>query len=134
MKRVGWSWVTAAAVVVSASLACGEGTTAPVPGTLVVSVTTPNSDDGAMLFTVEGGGIGKPTAVSSSHVLFFRATGTTSLTAVVVGNIAAGPLLSFEAPDVGLASSYTTTITEVAARDNALRPSLSGYTLSVSRQ
>lgn len=133
MKRAGWPRMLAAAIVVSVGLSCGEGPTAPVPGTLVVSLTTPNSDDGAILLTMAGAGIGAPTAVSSSHVLFFRVTSTTSLTAVVVGNIAAGPLLSFAVPDVGAASSYTATITEVAARDNALRASLSGYTLSVSR-
>ena len=55
MKRVGWPrMMLAAAVVVSAGLACGEGTTAPVPGTLVVSLATPNADDGAILFTVLG--------------------------------------------------------------------------------
>ncbi len=145
MRRLNWYAITAAAVALAVGLACGgdgggggnggtTGPTVPVPGTLVVSLTTPNSDDGAILFSISGGGISAPTAVASSDLLFFRATGTSSLNAVVVGNIAAGPVLRFGVPDVGQVSSYTASITEVADRNNALRTSLSGYVLSISRE
>ena len=110
-----------------------ENKIAPVSGTLVMSLTTPNADDGAILFSLSGAAIDNPAAVAASDVFFFRATGSTSINAVVVGDISAGALVSFDVPDVGAASSYSTTITEVADRNNALRTSLSGYVLSISR-
>jgi hypothetical protein len=125
----------AVALALAVGLACGDdGPTEPVPGTLVVSLTTPNSDDGAILFTISGGGVDDPAAVATSHRMFFRTTGTSTTTAVVVGNITSGPLLRFEVLDVGEASSFTGTITEVADRNNELRASLSGYSLAISRE
>ncbi len=137
MKRLRWHPIAAATVALAVSVACGDGdgvTAVPVPGTLVLSLTSPNSDDGAILLSISGGGISAPTVVSTSHVLFFRSTGTTSINAVVVGNITAGLLLRFDVPDVGGGSPYTGTITEVADRANALRTTLTGYSLEISRE
>ncbi len=137
MKRLRWHPIAAATVALAVSVACGDddGVTAvPMSGTLVLSLTSPNSDDGAILLSISGGGISTPTAVSSSHVLFFRSTGTTSINAVVVGNITAGLLLRFDVPDVSDASAYTGTITEVADRANALRTTLTGYSLEITRE
>ncbi|UCF19032.1 MAG: hypothetical protein JSU87_14035 [Gemmatimonadota bacterium] len=136
MKRRHWQLVAAAVMALAITLACGDedGPTAAVPGTLVLTLTTPNADDGAILFSISGGGIDIPTSVVASNLLFHRLTGTASMNAVVVGDIAAGALVSFEVPDVGAAPSYSATITEVADRNNALRTSLAGYSLSVSRE
>lgn len=135
MRRLSWYPITAAAVALAVGMACGDdgGPMEPVPGTLIVSLATPNSDDGAILFTISGGGISAPTAVASSDLFFFRATGTSSLAVVVAGNIAS-QVLRFNVPDVGQASTYTASIIEVADRNNALRASLSGYVLSISRE
>ncbi len=134
MKRLRWHPIAAALAALTLSVACGDGgVTEPLPGTLVLSLTTPNSDDGAILLSISGGGISAPTVVSTSHVLFFRSTGTTSINAVVVGTITAGLLLRFDVPDVGGASAYTGTITEAADRANALRTTLTGYSLEISR-
>ncbi len=141
MKRLRWHPIAAATVALAVSVACGDGDgvtdvpvpAVPVPGTLVLSLTSPNSDDGAILLSISGGGITAPTVASTSHVLFSRLTGTTSINAVVVGNITAGPLLRFDVPDVGGASAYTGTITEVADRANALRTTLTGYSLEISQ-
>ncbi len=135
MKRLRWHPIAAATVALVVSVACGDGdgvTAVPMSGTLVLSLTSPNSDDGAILLSISGGGISAPTVVSTSHVLFFRATGTTSINAVVVGNITAGPLLRFDVPDVSGASAYTGTITEAANRANALRTTLTGYSLEIT--
>ncbi len=137
MKRLRWHPIAAATVALAVSVACGDGdgvTAVPVPGTLVLSLTSPNSDDGAILLSISGGGITAPTVASTSHVLFSRLTGTTSINAVVVGNITAGPLLRFDVPDVGEASSYNGAVTEVADRANALRTTLTGYSLEITRE
>ena len=135
MKRRHWQLLAVFTLALASTLACGsDEPTAPVPGTLVVTLTTPNADDGAILLSISGGGIDTPTTVATSHLLFQRLTGTSSVNTVVVGNITAGPLLRFDVPNVNDASSYVATITEVADRDNGLRTSLAGYSLSITSE
>jgi hypothetical protein len=112
---------------------CGDGSTGPegpTPGTLTVTLTTPNADDGAILLTVSGPDMTQVTAADGS--LYFRhAGGTGAVTAVLVGDVQAGSLLTFHVPDVTAAGSYSATITQVADRSNTVRASLAGYALTV---
>lgn len=121
-------------VVALLCTSCGDSTptAVQVPGALVVSLSTPNSDDGAILISISGGGIGSPSAESSTHVFYSRATSPLATNAAVVGNITSGPLLRFNVPDVGRASSYVATISQVADRDNDLRATLTGYALRIT--
>lgn len=121
------------ALVLGLGIACDEEPTA-LPGRLIVDLTTPNTDDAAILFTVRGGVISSASAVSSTHLVFFRLPSADSMQAVVVGNVATGPLVTIEVPNVGRASRYKAEILEVAARDNRVRESLAGYSLTVIRQ
>ena len=135
MKQLRWYHIAVAMAALLVTVTCGGDKIVDPPDepvTLVLSLTTPNSDDGAVMFSISGGGITKPTTENSSHVLFYRAAGATSSNAVVAGDITAGALVRFEVPDVDVASSYSATVTEVAARDNTLRGSLAGYSLSIS--
>lgn len=113
---------------------CDDEPTAPVPGRLIVALTTPNADDAAVLFTVGGGVISSASVVSSTHLVFFRLASADSMQAVVVGNVGTGPLATIEVPNVNRASRYKAEIVEVAARDNAVRESLAGYSLNVIRE
>ena len=108
----------------------GTGTSGPTPGTLSVVLATPNTDDGAILFRVSGPDMSQVSAGDAT--LYFRQVqqGTT-ITAVVVGNLHTGTLLTFHVPDVDAASSYSATILQVADRANALRGTLGGYGLMV---
>jgi hypothetical protein len=113
---------------------CGDTSVGPPePGTVAVMLATPNLDDGAILFRLEGGSVEALTAAAPSHRLFSRATGAASATVVVVGNLVSGAVLVFDVPDVTKVSDYRATILEVAARDNSLRSSLAGYSLEVQR-
>lgn len=118
--------------ILALAVACGDdGPTAPTPGTLVISLVTPNADDGAMLFTLAGGTIEDPRPIDGAHTFFFRRDGTSAIVALCVGDLAAGPLIEFDVPDIGKASSYSATVTEVAGTSFDLRASLSGYSLRV---
>jgi hypothetical protein len=126
---------TAVAIALAAGLACGRddgtsGPDGPTPGFLTVTLTTPSTDDGALLLTVSGPDITQVAATDAS--LYFRhiEAGST-MTAVLVGNVQGGTLLRFHVPDVAAAGSYSTTITQVADRGNARRASLAGYALMV---
>jgi hypothetical protein len=52
----------------------------------------------------------------------------------LVGNLVEGPLLRFDVPDVGQASSYTATVAEVADRSENVRVALTDYRLEIAPQ
>ena len=125
-----------AAPLLAAALlsACDAGEPAkPLPGELVVSLATPNPADGAMVVTITGpGAVGAVQAAAAGNVVRSRTQGATTSVAVF-GAIAAGPLVRIAVPDVRQAEGYTATVREAADPANALRPSLAGYALTVSR-
>lgn len=108
----------------------GPPPTGPTAGTFAVTLSTPNADDGAIVFRVTGPGITQVTKAVASHYMHFDQSGT-SLTVVMVGDLADGTLLTFRVPDVSAVSSYSATVLEVADRTNELRGSLGTYGLSV---
>lgn len=129
-------WILAVAALLLHGAACGRDSSAPVqvqPRTLRVSLTTPNPDDGAILFEVSGPAIDAIAGANPSHRLFARRLASTSVRAVVVGPLASGTVATIEVPDVGAAGLYTATLTEVVDRQNQLRAQLGGYVLSVAQ-
>jgi hypothetical protein len=117
--------------------ACGSddddgptGPTGPTAGTLTVTLDTPNADDGAILFGVTGPDMTQIAA--SDPALYFRyAQDGSEVTAVLVGDLADGALITFRVPDIDAAASYVATIDQVADQGNELRDPLAGYTLTV---
>ena len=120
------------------AVSCGddeEGPTGPEAGILTVTLTTPHADDGAILFRLDGPGMTDVSSVAPSLYSRFLETFAESVdevTAVFVGDVASGPLLTFRAPDASLVDSYEATLLEVADRTNSLRESLGGYGLEVT--
>ncbi len=110
MSRLRWIFAMVAALSVGA--ACSDNPTGggARAGTLTLRLTTPHADDGAMTFEVSGAPIDSATA----------------------GNLANGAVVTLHVPDVGAAASYTANVLEVADRQDALRPSLAGYALTVA--
>jgi hypothetical protein len=94
-------------------------------------LTTPNSDDGAVRFELRGPSIESPTAAHASFQLQLDTVSATVWQVLVVGNINAGGLLAFQVPDVSAATSWSAKIIEVADRQNSVRSSLVGYSLTV---
>lgn len=130
---------------VIASLSCGEGSPsappppappppppppppAPGPGRLAVVMTSPHTDDGAILLEVRGAGMDSVRVENAAWQFFSGAEGNT-VRAVIAGNLASGRLLSFRVPDVS--GTYTVTIIDIATRQNMLRAS-TGYTFTVA--
>ncbi|UCC83624.1 MAG: hypothetical protein JSW46_01450 [Gemmatimonadota bacterium] len=131
MRKQRWITATAVALALAVGVACGDDESVGpevTPGTMIVSLTTPNADDGAIMFTVSGGEIDAPALLDIEHVLYLM-EGANTITAIIAGDIVAGGLLEFDVPDVEVA--YTATITQVADRTNDLRDPLTGYSLTV---
>lgn len=128
-------WTVAIAAVLVMGVGCSNApnpTAAPGrAGAVTIHLATPYSDDGAILFEVNGPAIDSATSVNPSLQLFTRRAGAAALVGAVVGVLADGPTVVLHVPDVGAAAGYTARVLDVADRDNALRPSLSGYRLTV---
>lgn len=127
---------TAASFAISGAAGCGDDDSSgpidpgPTAGTLTVTLTTPNADDGAILFEVTGPDMTQVTAADPS--LYFRySEADGAVTAVLVGDVTGRDVLSFRVPDVDAVGSYTASMVDVADRSNELRDSLAGYALTV---
>jgi hypothetical protein len=120
-----------AALVCAALVACGDDGGPGTPGTLVVSVITPNSGDAGMLLTVTGPGVDAVSVTSSSQVVYWRLTAANEARILVLGNFSSGPLVKIDVPKVGDASKYSATVLDVTDRDNNVRGALDGYGVTV---
>jgi len=118
----------------SASISCGDddsGTTGPVSGTLTLTLDTPYPDDGALLLRLDGPDITQVGLAAPGLYLRFLED-QTGVTAVFVGDVTSGDLLTFRVADVSRVGSSPATVLEAADRANALRGSLAEYTLTVA--
>lgn len=135
-KKLGALIMAVAASAVGLVACSGDGNggpppTGPTAGTFAVTLSTPNTDDGAIVFRVTGPGVTQIANAVPSRYMHFDQVGT-SLTVVIVGNLADGTLLTFRVPDVSAVSSYSATVLEVADQTNELRGSVGGYGLAVA--
>lgn len=127
-------FVALASFVVAAGVSCSDSPIAPPAPLLtsaLVSLTTPNSDDGALVVTVRGPDVTDIQAVSSAHVVYPRYAAHEAQV-VIVGDVAAGPLLTIKLSRGHALSEYSTSIEQVAMRNDSLRASTSGYQVSLS--
>ena len=117
-------------VLLGAALGCLDN--GATPGVLKVKLTTPNGgSDGAMLFTVSGPAVLRAASAAAGLRLFAEPLSTTNRFAVT-GTLATGTVVTIEVSDISRASAYTATMQQVAATNYQLRPSLVGYSLTVS--
>ncbi len=132
MTSSRWIFATVAALLVG--VACSEDSTGAgaTAGTLILRLTTPHADDGAMTFEVNGPPNDSATAATAGLRLFTRRADRSTVVGAVVGALANGAVITLHVPDVGAAARYSATVVEVADRGDALRASLTGYALTVT--
>jgi hypothetical protein len=123
------AWIAALA------LAAGSCSSGPVAGDLTMSLSTPNSDDGAIVVRVTGSTskeITRAAAACSGCRIFLEQPSATELRAVVTGSLVAGPLLTLSVSDTKSPGAYTTQVQQVASRTFQVR-STSGYSLTIGQ-
>lgn len=128
-------WILALLATLSLGAGCSDDVTGggnPRAGTLLLRLTTPRADDGALVFEVSGPPIDSALAANASLRLFTRRVDGVTVVGAVVGAVANGALVTLHVPDVGAAAGYTATVREVANRQDALRATLTGYALTVT--
>jgi hypothetical protein len=122
----------AAALLVHACGGDGDGPTEPepVPGTLRVTLQSPNGDDGGLLFTLTGPGI---ESLEAPGLELFESGDSARRRVLVAGPVASGTVLRFRVPDVEQRHRYSVTLHEVARRTNYEQRGVQGYQLTVDR-
>ena len=131
----------AALVAIAVTLACGDdtgldttgpqATNVPDPGFVNVSLTSPNSNDGALLIQLSGGEI--DSLIGATASMFAAETGSNTFRIFVAGTIPDGPVLRFWVPDRRDLSPYTATLEQAATRGTYVQQDISSYALSVER-
>ena len=120
-----------------AALAGGCGSPeGPVAGELEVRLTTPNSDDRAVLFLLRGTQTAVSAPSGSSYRVLQSPLRTDTLRVLVIapqgGHLAAGTLVRVVVPDTRQAGSYSAVPLDVASTTYAARAvPFTGYQLAV---
>ncbi len=133
MKRRFLVWILLAGVYAceDGSVTGPEPTPSPatqVPGWLNVQLTTPNSDDGGIMFTVAGGPID---SVRFVHEGFSSAVSDSTWRFLATGELSNGAIAQLLVPNVDNASVYRPEIQQVAALVTYEQRDLTGYRLQV---
>jgi len=120
----------------SALSGCSDkGATAP-SAALIVSLSSPNQQDGAMAIVLRGPDLESTQSIKPTTVLYQRLVGTNESHVLIVGDITRGDLLRVEV--LGLVahpiSEYSATVTEVATRTDSSRASVQGYALTLREE
>jgi hypothetical protein len=122
--------------LLSLAAACGDGgptgPAGPVPGVLKIALTTPNADDGALLFTVSGGRVSTVDAAAAGYQIYTARPDTLTMRILVTGDIAAGEVVRIHVPDTRSAAAYHATIAQAASRATFAQRALAGYALAVA--
>lgn len=104
----------------------------PTPGPLTLTLSTPNSNDGAILFKVTGGTVDSvqsgPMVQTGSYVVN---SGFTRV--VVAGNIVDGVIAKIYVPDVSASANYSVTVEQAANRVSFAQQGLAGYSIAVTQ-
>lgn len=120
---------------VAITVNCGGGGTEnndPTPGDLTLTLNTPNSNDGAIRLTITGPDA--PTAVTAvgGGVQVFKSALGTTMTIIVTGALADGPLLHITVPDTRDDEDYNVAVNEVSSTSYAV-VATTGYSVDVSK-
>jgi hypothetical protein len=96
-----------------------------------VSLSQVAADDAGLSFTITGTGIVGARAAASGYAVYWRLVSANELRVIVLGRLAAGPLVSIEVADLNQLTNFQSTVVEVADQRGAPREQLGAYRVSV---
>jgi len=114
------------------ALGIDDGDAGPQSGMVVVSLITPNTDDGAIRLTVNGPQVNTPQSATGAYVVFSRQVSQQVVDVIVVGDLVTGALIDIPVADMNRADEYRVSVAQVADRSDTLRTSLTGYAATVT--
>lgn len=114
------------------ALGCGgDNAVAPrAPGTMTVSLTTPNTDDGVVLLALFGPGFTNIQPASASYRLYSLTASPTEVRILVVGDLSTGALLTLDIGDPARIAEYHGSVIQAASRDDIVHTVSADYDLT----
>jgi hypothetical protein len=118
-----------ALAVLAALVGCSHDDIGPTAGTLNVILASPNSDDGAVLFTISGGPVDSLTAPGQQ--IYTSRLDSNTLRVILIGHLEAGTVGRVYLPDVRLASNYSAAVNQAAARSSYAQRNPAAYSVNL---
>jgi hypothetical protein len=118
-----------ALAVLAGLVGCSHDNLGPTAGALTVTLASPNSDDGAVLFTISGGPVDSLTVPGGERIYTSRLDSKT-LRVILIGHLPAGTVARMYLPDVRLASNYSATVNQAAARTSYAQRNPAAYSVN----
>ncbi len=131
MRRISWITAALGVALVAGCSSGGNDSSAPVPGTLTLTMSTVNTGDGALQIQVTGAPIDTIEA-QAGYVGYSYRTSANGFRIIVAGNIVPGPVATIQVPDIHKASSYVATMQKGANKTTYAIRSGGSYQLTVA--
>lgn len=137
IQSTRWTSVLTILALAGAAGCGGDSVTGPtptppsseeVPGWLDVQLSTPNADDGGIIFTVGGGAID---SMESVHQGFSAAVNDSIWRILLTGELSDGVIARLHVPDVNASDRYSPEILQVAAENSFAQRDLTAYDLEI---
>jgi hypothetical protein len=110
-------------------MSCSSSTIGPIGGVLSVKLNTLQGNEGAIMFTINGGPVESVDAVNG--VAHTAQIDPTTLRVIVTGEFTAGTIARIRINDVSQASNYFAVVNQVAVRSTYAVREPGSYSLSV---
>lgn len=130
MRTTRWIGLGLSLGLLGTGLACGDNPIAPQVGSVTVSLTTPNPDDGVVLLALFGPGFTSIQPASAAYRMYSLTASPTEVRVLVVGDLAAGPVLTLNVNDPSRIGEYHGTVIQSASRNDEVRTVSSDYHLT----
>lgn len=132
MRTNRWIGLGLSLGLLGTGLACGDNPVVPKPraGSVTVSLTTPNADDGVVLLALFGPGFTNLKPASASYRVYSLAASPTEIRILVVGDLSTGALLSLDIDDPARIAEYHGTVIQAASRDDIAHTVSTDYDLT----
>ena len=108
---------------------CSGQASGPVATTLQVALSTPYNDDGALLFTVTGGRVDSVDA--AGYTIYTSRPDATTLQVILTGDLSSGNVAQLHIADERVASQYSASVSQVAARATYVERDPASYRLDL---
>ena len=109
---------------------CSGDGTGPASGTLDVDLTSPNTDDGAVLLTIAGGPVESIEALVGAT--YKAKIDENTLRVVVTGSVTSGTIARLHIADMSQAARYSAAISQVAVRSTYVAREPAGYSITLT--